>query len=116
MTTGNPIANMSQRAILQYLKLTDWKLANRLPIPAGEMILSRLVSQGWIEISRVRRRVIASVAHGNSGSGPPAPPWGQKDRRPPCIRSGPAQSNGAANCRTRQSYVAQRRRAIRKRS
>ena len=50
MTTDNKSANMSQRAILQYLSLTDWKLANRLPIPAGEMLLSRLVSQGWIEI------------------------------------------------------------------
>ena len=50
MTTGNPSANMSQRAILQYLSLTDWKLAHRLPIRAGEMMLSRLVSQGWIEI------------------------------------------------------------------
>jgi hypothetical protein len=25
-------------------------LANRLPIPAGEMMLSRLVQQRWIEI------------------------------------------------------------------
>jgi len=50
MTTGNPSANMSQRAILQYLSLTDWKLAHRLPVPAGEMMLSRLISQGWIEI------------------------------------------------------------------
>ena len=31
---------MSQRAILQYLSLTDWKLAHRLPIRAGEMMLS----------------------------------------------------------------------------
>ena len=45
MTAGNPSANMSQRAVLQYLSLTDWKLANRLPIPAGEMMLSRLVQQ-----------------------------------------------------------------------
>ena len=43
-------ANMSQRAVMQHLSMTDWKLANRLPIPAGEMMLSRLVSQGWIEI------------------------------------------------------------------
>lgn len=42
--------NMSQRAFMQYLSLSDWKLAHRLPIPAGEMMLSRLVSQGWIEI------------------------------------------------------------------
>ena len=34
---------------MQHLSMTDWKLANRLPIPAGEMILSPL-SQGWIEI------------------------------------------------------------------
>ena len=50
MTAPNPSPNMSQRAILQYLSLTDWKLAHRLPIPAGEMMLSRLISQGWIEI------------------------------------------------------------------
>ena len=43
-------ANMSQRAVMQHMSVTGWKLANRLPIPAGEMMLSRLVSQGWIEI------------------------------------------------------------------
>ncbi len=43
-------ANMSQRAVMQHLSLTDWKLVNRLPIPAGEMTLSRLVQRGWIEI------------------------------------------------------------------
>ena len=36
------VLNMSQRTVLQYLSLTDWKLVNRLPIPAGELILSRL--------------------------------------------------------------------------
>ena len=49
MTAPNQSPNMSQRAILQYLSLTDWKLVNRLPIPAGEMTLGRLVQQGWIE-------------------------------------------------------------------
>ena len=43
-------ANMSQGAVMQHMSRTDWKLANRLPIRAGEMMLSRLVSQGWIEI------------------------------------------------------------------
>ena len=42
--------NMTQRAVMQHLSLTDWKLAHRLPIPAGEMMLSRMVQQGWIEI------------------------------------------------------------------
>jgi hypothetical protein len=41
---------MTHRAIMQHLNLVDWKLAHRLPIPAGEMILSRLVRQGWVEI------------------------------------------------------------------
>ena len=52
MTIGSPSkgSNMTQRAVMQHLSLTDWRLANRLPIPAGEMMLSRLVSQGWIEI------------------------------------------------------------------
>jgi hypothetical protein len=52
MTAGGPNKgpNMSQRAVMQHLSMTDWKLANRLPIPAGEMMLSRMVQQGWIEI------------------------------------------------------------------
>jgi hypothetical protein len=41
--------NMTQRAVMQHLSLTDWKLASRLPIPAGAMILSRLLHKGWIE-------------------------------------------------------------------
>ena len=35
---------------MQHMSRTDWKLANRLPIPAGEMMLSRLVLNGWIEM------------------------------------------------------------------
>jgi hypothetical protein len=52
MTAGglNKGPNMSQRAVLQHLSMTDWKLANRLPIPAGEMMLSRLAHLGWIEM------------------------------------------------------------------
>jgi hypothetical protein len=42
--------NMTQRAVMQHLSLTDWKLANRLPIPAGEMMLSRLAHLGLIEM------------------------------------------------------------------
>jgi hypothetical protein len=52
MTIGSPGKgpNMTQRAVMQHLSLADWKLANRLPIPAGEMMLSRLVLNGWIEM------------------------------------------------------------------
>jgi hypothetical protein len=42
--------NMAQRANLQYLSLDDWKIAARLPIPAGELMLSRIRNYGWIEI------------------------------------------------------------------
>jgi hypothetical protein len=42
--------NMAQRAVMQYLRLDDWKVAARLPIPAGELMLSRIRNYGWIEI------------------------------------------------------------------
>jgi hypothetical protein len=41
--------NMSQRAVMQHLSLTEWKTASRLPIRAGEMMLSRLAHYAWIE-------------------------------------------------------------------
>ena len=41
--------NMSQRAVMQHLSLTEWKVASRLPIRAGEMMLSGLAHHGWIE-------------------------------------------------------------------
>jgi hypothetical protein len=34
--------NMAQRAVMQYLSLDDWKVAARLPIPAGELMLSTI--------------------------------------------------------------------------
>ena len=40
---------MSQRTVLQYLSLTEWKLSHRLSIRAVRMMLSRLAHQGWIE-------------------------------------------------------------------
>ena len=61
MTAGNPGPNMSQQAVLQYLSLTDWKLANRLPIPAGDMMLSRMVQQGWIEIQGKDHNVVVRL-------------------------------------------------------
>ena len=39
--------NMAQRTVMQYLSLDDWK---RLPIPAGELLLNRIRSCGWVEI------------------------------------------------------------------
>ena len=42
--------NMAQRAVMQYLSLNDWKIAARLPIPAGELMLRRIRDYGWIEI------------------------------------------------------------------
>ena len=52
MNSEMPIRNinMSQRAVLQHLSLTEWKIANRLPIPAGELMLSRLARNGWVEL------------------------------------------------------------------
>jgi hypothetical protein len=47
---SDEVLNMSHRTVLQYLSLTDWQLVDRLPIRAGELILSRLAHHGWIEI------------------------------------------------------------------
>ena len=48
--TPSKVPNMSQRAVMQHLSLTEWKIASRLPIRTGEMMLSRLVLNGWIEM------------------------------------------------------------------
>jgi hypothetical protein len=47
---SDKVPDMRKRSVLQYLTVTDWNKLNRLPIPAGEMTVSRLVHQGWIEI------------------------------------------------------------------
>jgi hypothetical protein len=48
--------NMAQRAVMQCLSLDDWKVAARLPIPAGELMLSRIRNYGWIEIRGEKHR------------------------------------------------------------
>ena len=53
--------NMTQRTVMQHLSLTDWKLANRLPIPAGELTISRLVQKGWIEIQGKDHNMVARL-------------------------------------------------------
>ena len=50
------VVNMRQRTLLQYLNVTDWKLVSQLPIPAGEMMLSRLAHSGWIEMRGENQR------------------------------------------------------------
>ena len=50
MGSSGKSPNMIHRAVMQHLSLTDWKSPNRLPIPAGEMMLSRMAQQGWIEM------------------------------------------------------------------
>jgi hypothetical protein len=51
MTADNPIptVNMSQRAVMQYLSLAEWKAVSQLPVPAGPAMLDRINGLGWIE-------------------------------------------------------------------
>ena len=51
MTADNPTSTvkMSQRAIMQYLSLTEWKAVSQLPVPAGPAMLDRIHGLGWIE-------------------------------------------------------------------
>ena len=48
--TSAEVPNMTQRTVLQCLSLDDWKIVAHLPIPLGEMMLSRIYDCGWIEI------------------------------------------------------------------
>ncbi len=43
-------ANMSQRSVMQYLSLTEWKRVTYLPVPAGPVMLDRIRDLGWIEL------------------------------------------------------------------
>ena len=51
------VLNMRQRTVLQYLSITDWRMVNRLPVAPGEMTLSRLIHQGWIEMRGEHKQV-----------------------------------------------------------
>jgi hypothetical protein len=48
-TITTPPVNMSQRVIMQYLSLDEWKIVSRLPVPAGQVMLDRMHAFGWIE-------------------------------------------------------------------
>jgi hypothetical protein len=54
--------NMAQQAVMQYLSLDDWKIAGRLPIPAGKLMLSRMRSFGWIEIRGKKQHTAIKLA------------------------------------------------------
>jgi hypothetical protein len=58
MTDDSPItaANMSQRAVMQYLSLDEWKRVSHLPVPAGPVMLDRIHSLGWIELRGMKPR------------------------------------------------------------
>jgi hypothetical protein len=50
--TGQNLAevpNMPQRTVMQCLSLDDWKVVAHLPVPVGELMVSRLLDYGWIE-------------------------------------------------------------------
>ena len=53
-TGSDTVPNMPQRALMQCLSLDVWKLSDRLPVRAGEMMLNRLLQNGWIERRGVR--------------------------------------------------------------
>jgi hypothetical protein len=44
------VPNMSQRTVMQCLSLDDWKVVAHLPVPVGDLMVSRLLDYGWIEV------------------------------------------------------------------
>ena len=43
------VPNMPQRTVMQCLSLDDWKVIAHLPVPVGELMVTRLLEYGWIE-------------------------------------------------------------------
>ena len=59
------VPNMPQRTVMQCLSLDDWKVVALLPVPVGEMMVSRLIEYGWIESqSEGQRRAIKLTSAG----------------------------------------------------
>ena len=50
------VPNMSQRTVMQCLSLDDWKVVAHLPVPVGELMVSRLLEYGWIESQSEEQR------------------------------------------------------------
>lgn len=48
--------NMTQRAVMQYLSLADWKSVSRLPVRVGPRMLARIHDLGWIELRGMKPR------------------------------------------------------------
>jgi hypothetical protein len=59
--------NMSQRAVMQHLSLTEWKFAYRLPVLAGELMLSRLAINGWSKCEA--KAQLGNTAHRSRSEG-----------------------------------------------
>src|SRR5258705_12583037 len=82
--TGNQSAefpDMAQQAAIQYLTLEDGKVAARLPIPAGELMLSRIRNYGWIEIRGEKQHTaIKLTPAGHFRNSQKC--WGRRIRRP----------------------------------
>ena len=58
MTQDTPVlaANMGQRAVMQCLSLTEWKVLSHLPVPAGPVTVIRIRDLGWIELRGMKPR------------------------------------------------------------
>ena len=63
MTEGTA-ANMSQRSIMQYLSLHEWKLVSGLPVAVGPVMLDRMQRLGWIELRAKPRTEIRLTQSG----------------------------------------------------
>jgi hypothetical protein len=41
---------MLQRSVLHCLSITEWKVASRLPVQVGEIALTSMAQNGWIQL------------------------------------------------------------------
>jgi hypothetical protein len=48
--------DMRQRAVMQNLSLTEWRLLSRVPVTASPVMLGGMHRRGWIELRGINAR------------------------------------------------------------
>jgi len=71
------VPNMSQRTVMQCLSLDDWKVIAHLPVPVGELMVSRLLDYGWIESRSEKQGKAIRLTHAGLKALRSPPPAGE---------------------------------------
>jgi hypothetical protein len=62
---------------MQCLRLDDWKIVAHLPVPVGELMVSRLLGYGWIESRSEKQGKAIRLTHAGLKALRSPPPAGE---------------------------------------